>query len=124
MAIIYIFAILFVQLTANTEVGTSYFRGVMPAMGTLLMEGNLPDHATFVDDVYEGSVMWGVLLMIFIFITAMTVMGMLAGILVEVVNVVSAVEKEKMAVDFVKDELYGFLNEVDEDHDQCLSKSD
>merc|ERR1712039_432851 len=49
---------------------------------------------------------------------------MLAGILVEVVNVVSAVEKEKMAVDFVKDELYGFLNDVDEDHDQCLSKSD
>eukprot|EP00927_Polykrikos_kofoidii_P008630 TRINITY_DN13597_c0_g4_i1.p1 TRINITY_DN13597_c0_g4~~TRINITY_DN13597_c0_g4_i1.p1 ORF type:complete len:708 (-),score=83.12 TRINITY_DN13597_c0_g4_i1:518-2614(-) len=122
--IIYMFAIAFVQLTDDTHVGHIYFDGVASAMGTLLLAGSLPDHSQFVSDVTSGHFIWGILLMGFIFLAPMTVMGMLAGVLVEVVSVVSSVEKESMVVSFVTEQLHMLLQQVDEDGNRRLTRTE
>eukprot|EP00927_Polykrikos_kofoidii_P071938 TRINITY_DN68116_c0_g1_i1.p1 TRINITY_DN68116_c0_g1~~TRINITY_DN68116_c0_g1_i1.p1 ORF type:complete len:694 (+),score=103.16 TRINITY_DN68116_c0_g1_i1:49-2130(+) len=122
--IIYVFAIAFVQLTENSYVGQQYFSGVFPAMGTLLLAGNLPDHYQFVSDVTTANFFWGAILMVFIFLAPLTVMGMLAGVLVEVVSVVSSVEKETMVVSYVTEQLQKLLDEVDEDNNKRLTREE
>merc|ERR1711907_858245 len=47
---------------------------------------------------------------------------MLAGVLVEVVSVVSAVEKETMVVNFVTEQLHKVLGEVDTDDNRSISQ--
>eukprot|EP00929_Paragymnodinium_shiwhaense_P005579 TRINITY_DN10775_c0_g1_i1.p1 TRINITY_DN10775_c0_g1~~TRINITY_DN10775_c0_g1_i1.p1 ORF type:complete len:805 (+),score=195.65 TRINITY_DN10775_c0_g1_i1:153-2567(+) len=124
MILIYIFAILFVQLTEGHPVGKQYFDGVLGAMGTLLLAGNLPDHEAFVSAVMRGNPLWGVILMAFIFLAPLTIMGMLAGVLVEVVSVVSTVEKETMVVSYVTEQLMQMLSEVDVNNDERLTKDE
>eukprot|EP00929_Paragymnodinium_shiwhaense_P073135 TRINITY_DN3717_c0_g1_i1.p1 TRINITY_DN3717_c0_g1~~TRINITY_DN3717_c0_g1_i1.p1 ORF type:complete len:958 (-),score=250.10 TRINITY_DN3717_c0_g1_i1:172-3045(-) len=125
MIIIYVFAIAFVQLTENTKVGKTWFNGVLPAMSNLLLAGNLPDHAPMVQEVAEGGWHWGVIIMAFIFLAPLTVMGMLAGVLVEVVSVVSAVERESMVVQYVSEELRKLLSlSDDQDGTTRISRGD
>jgi len=62
--------------------------------------------------------------MMFIFLAPLTVLGMLAGVLVEVVSVVSNVEKETMVVTFVTQQLRMMLNEVDLDQNGMISQGE
>eukprot|EP00929_Paragymnodinium_shiwhaense_P088884 TRINITY_DN49196_c0_g1_i1.p1 TRINITY_DN49196_c0_g1~~TRINITY_DN49196_c0_g1_i1.p1 ORF type:complete len:1059 (+),score=300.06 TRINITY_DN49196_c0_g1_i1:74-3250(+) len=113
--IVYVFAIAFTQLTAGSRAGKKYFNGVLPAMSSLLLAGNLPDHADFVNQVGGENFIWSILLMVFVLLAPLTLMGMLSGILVEVVSVVSTVEKETQVVQFVGDQMFKLLKEVDKD---------
>eukprot|EP00929_Paragymnodinium_shiwhaense_P120739 TRINITY_DN9276_c0_g6_i1.p1 TRINITY_DN9276_c0_g6~~TRINITY_DN9276_c0_g6_i1.p1 ORF type:complete len:831 (+),score=234.46 TRINITY_DN9276_c0_g6_i1:159-2651(+) len=124
MIVIYIFAIAFVQLTKETTTGQEYFDGVLGAMGTLLLAGNLPDHETFVSKITRANPLWGAILMAFVFLAPLTIMGMLAGVLVEVVGVVSSVEKETMVVNYVTEQLHKMLKEVDEDENATLNREE
>eukprot|EP00927_Polykrikos_kofoidii_P018918 TRINITY_DN18808_c0_g1_i1.p1 TRINITY_DN18808_c0_g1~~TRINITY_DN18808_c0_g1_i1.p1 ORF type:complete len:820 (-),score=187.76 TRINITY_DN18808_c0_g1_i1:40-2499(-) len=124
MIIVYVFAIAFVQLTEESSVGDEYFDGVFAAMGSLLLAGNLPDHEKFVRDVTTGNPLWGIILMFFIFLAPLTLMGMLAGVLVEVVSVVSAVEKEAMVVNYVTEQLHKMLKEIDLDHNDSIEREE
>jgi hypothetical protein len=94
------------------------------AMSSLLLAGNLPDHAEFIRNVAEENIFCGILIAVFILLAPLTVMGMLAGVLVEVVGVVSAVEKESMVVGFVREQMQEILRAVDEDGNEsiCLAE--
>jgi len=124
MAIIYVFAVAFRQLTDGLEVGDTYFSSVPHAMSSLLLQGTLPDLAVFVTNVGREHIAIAVMLLLFVLLASLTVMNMLVGVLVEVVSVVSAVEKEELNVAYVKSRLktisetYG---SVDEDGDNCLN---
>eukprot|EP00929_Paragymnodinium_shiwhaense_P043238 TRINITY_DN22267_c0_g1_i1.p1 TRINITY_DN22267_c0_g1~~TRINITY_DN22267_c0_g1_i1.p1 ORF type:complete len:767 (-),score=211.86 TRINITY_DN22267_c0_g1_i1:435-2735(-) len=126
MLIIYVFAICLVQLTKDSheDVGQKYFDGVLPAMSNLLLWGNLPDHADFIQDLARASPLLGFIIMAFIFLAPLTVMGMLAGVLVEVVSVVSSVEKEAMVVSFVGEQLHRLLKLVDADGNNMISRDE
>jgi len=127
LLIIYVFAIAFVQLTSETTesaVREDYFSGVLPAMYTLLLIGNMPDHSPFVEAVAAEDPVWAVVLAMFMFLGPLTVMGMLAGVLVEVVSVVSSVERETMVVTYVTEQLHRMLNEVDLDGDASLTQEE
>eukprot|EP00929_Paragymnodinium_shiwhaense_P022405 TRINITY_DN14323_c0_g1_i1.p1 TRINITY_DN14323_c0_g1~~TRINITY_DN14323_c0_g1_i1.p1 ORF type:complete len:807 (-),score=167.33 TRINITY_DN14323_c0_g1_i1:99-2441(-) len=125
--IIYVFGIAFKQLTTGSEVGSQYFNTVPDAMAILLLHGclgeDLPD---VVNDVGRESLFLAAFFMIFVLLASLTVMNMLVGVLVEVVSVVSSVEKEQLVVNFVqttiRDMLIG-LN-CDEDNDQLISKDE
>mmetsp|Transcript_109754 Transcript_109754/g.199844 ORF Transcript_109754/g.199844 Transcript_109754/m.199844 type:complete len:728 (-) Transcript_109754:68-2251(-) len=126
MLIIYVFAIAFTSLTKGTELGDKYFKRVPMAMDTLLLGGTLPDHQDIVDEVGAEHVLLKILFLIFMLLASLTVMNMLMGVLVEVVSVVSAVEKEQMVVNFVKHQLQSLLHTsgLDADGDNQISKAE
>lgn len=121
---IYIFAIAFTQMCEDTDFGNEYFPTVPIAMNNLLLKGTLPDLAQFVEDAGREGWFFQVLMLVFILLSSLTVLNMLVGVLVEVVSVVSAVEKEQMMVNFVKAELGEMLmnSEVDMNGNKHITK--
>merc|ERR1719487_537535 len=62
-------------------------------------------------------------MLFFILLSSLTVMNMLVGVLVEVVSVVSDVEKEQMSMQYVKDMLMMMLKDFHADKDENMSIS-
>jgi hypothetical protein len=113
--IVYFFAIVFRQLTDDTDLGNEVFSTVPQAMATLLLDGVLPDQAGIVRVCGDAHGALGALSLIFVLLATLTVMNMLVGVLCEVVSVVSSVEKESLAVTYVKMRLTSmFAQEEDE----------
>lgn len=123
---IYVFGIAFTQLAKDTPLEQEYFPTVPKAMSTLLLRGTLPDLHEFVVTIGDESGVYACLAMIFILLTTLTVMNMLVGVLCEVINVVSAVEKEQMTVQFVKSKLLALISEahIDQDANKSISKDE
>eukprot|EP00929_Paragymnodinium_shiwhaense_P000664 TRINITY_DN100908_c0_g1_i1.p1 TRINITY_DN100908_c0_g1~~TRINITY_DN100908_c0_g1_i1.p1 ORF type:complete len:931 (-),score=212.61 TRINITY_DN100908_c0_g1_i1:151-2943(-) len=131
--IMYFYAIVFRQLLgqlvvpgSEPDLETLYFPSVTGAMMALLLDGVLPDQGAFVRDCYGQSWILGTITLSYIMLASLTVMNMLVGVLVEVVSVVSAVEKEQLTVGYVKQRLLGIIEEVggDEDGDALISKAE
>merc|ERR1719482_770886 len=123
-AFVYAFAICFRQLTDDLPIGDMYFQSVPEAMFTLLLRGTLPDQADFIYDLYDENPLFAMVMLTFILFASLTVMNMLVGVLVEVVSVVSAVEKEELNVAYVKDRLKTIVeacNTMDIDGDHNIS---
>eukprot|EP00927_Polykrikos_kofoidii_P022798 TRINITY_DN21175_c0_g1_i1.p1 TRINITY_DN21175_c0_g1~~TRINITY_DN21175_c0_g1_i1.p1 ORF type:complete len:887 (+),score=135.49 TRINITY_DN21175_c0_g1_i1:62-2662(+) len=127
VAVLYIFGIAFAQLTQGTTVGKARFSSVPHSMSTLLLHGcfgeDLPDVAHSVGD---ENILLAALLMLFVLLASLTIMNMLVGVLVEVVSVVSKVEKEELIVTFVKDQLQHLLEStcVDTDGNGLISREE
>jgi len=103
-----------------------YFPNVGKSMSTLLLSGTLPDHADTVVDISEDNMLYAAIFLFYMLLGSLTVMNMLVGVLVEVVSVVSSVEKEQMVVNFVKVQLAQMMKTsgLDANHDNLISKSE
>lgn len=124
MLIIYVFAVVFRQLTDGTEIGDQYFKDVAHAMNSLLLDGVLPDNAAIVNDLAGQSWYLWPLIMFFILLASLTVMNMLVGVLVEVVGQVAAAEKEGLAVHEMREQLAEVMSSLDFDQSGCISKAE
>jgi voltage-gated sodium channel len=124
--VIYVFAIAFTQMAADTPLEEGTFPGVIGSMKTLLLVGALPDQADFVEELGEENLFMAFLGLVFILISTLTVLNMLVGVLCEVISVVSAVEKEQLTVQMVKSQLLGIMDneKFDKDGNKCISKSE
>jgi len=125
--IIYVFAIAFTQLTGDlTQVHNKYFDGVFKSMCTLLLYGTLPDQAPLVYNVGDVHFGLAVLMMCFILLATLTVLNMLVGVLVEVVQVVSSVEREALVVGYVKDRMLELMRDTgfDTDSNEGISREE
>merc|ERR1712056_71419 len=82
--------------------------------------------ALLVEEVGDANMIFAALLLLFILIASLTVMNMLVGVLVEVVSVVSAVEKEQINVAFAKKQVEKMLahGDIDKDGDNLISKDE
>jgi hypothetical protein len=103
--IIYVFAVMFKQLTYDHEIGKQYFDSVPAAMNTLLLYGILPNHTQLVNDLTGANPWLFPVIMFFIGLAAITVMYMLVGVLVDVITVIANAEKEGMTVSSLAGEL-------------------
>jgi hypothetical protein len=103
--VIYVFAILFRQLSDGMEIQEQYFGSVPQAMSTLLLQGTIPDLADFFYSLSASSLLFAFTAGLFFLVASVLLMNMLVGVLVEVVNVVGEVEREQMAISFVKDRM-------------------
>jgi hypothetical protein len=125
LVIIYIFAIGFVQLTEDTGVGKEYFDTMWDAMNTLLLMGTLLENCPSVAFALgDQSPFLQLLFYFFILMASLTVMNMLVGVLVEVVKVVSTVEKEELQVNFVKNRVASMITDLDQNSDGKISKAE
>eukprot|EP00927_Polykrikos_kofoidii_P034234 TRINITY_DN2906_c0_g1_i2.p1 TRINITY_DN2906_c0_g1~~TRINITY_DN2906_c0_g1_i2.p1 ORF type:complete len:843 (+),score=124.19 TRINITY_DN2906_c0_g1_i2:135-2663(+) len=125
--IIYVFSITFVQLSEDTlNVKKLYFSSVLHSCSSLLLRGTLPDVSAIVEDLGKEHFMFGVLIMCFILLAYLTIMNMLVGVIVEVVNVVASVEKEAMQVQHVRSQLEMMLatSGLDDDHNGRISRTE
>merc|ERR1719480_90909 len=121
--IIYAFALVFVQALQKTEPGRLWFRHVPMAMSTLLLHGCFGEELpTIVKAVGAFNEAYAILLVLFTILASLIVLNMLVAVLVEAVQVVASVEKERLVVTFVHDKLQKTLLELDKDHDNMISR--
>jgi len=124
--LIYVFAILLYSVLSEDATTSASFGSLPKCMWTLLMDG------TFLDSI--GSQMSGLLnsqdylavfvFLIFVGLSAMTVMNMLIGVLCEVVSAVAAAEREEAAILLMKETILVLLQRADEDGSGKISKEE
>lgn len=109
----YVFAIAFTQLAVNSEFGESYAANVSHAMYSLLIYATfLDDLSAFTDALREE--MWYLLplALIFIALSALTVMNMLIGVLCEVVSAVADKERDDIRTELLYDSMKNILESI------------
>lgn len=105
--IIYFTATVFTILLKDTDLGERRFSSVASSMGTLLLEGTLSGSrgTQVIREANHEHPVYAFLLLIFVLLANVTVMGVLAGLLVQTVKTVSEVEKEERAVRNITDKM-------------------
>lgn len=123
--LIYVFAILFTQLSADHPVSSQIFPSVRLSMVTLMNQGTLLDNfSDVVVPLGTDSYLLGALFYLFAILAAWMVLNMLIGVLCEVVALVAATEQEKITVSFVRAQLETVIDEVDSDGNGFITKAE
>jgi len=105
LLIIYMFSVMFRQLTDGQEVGARYFESMPHAMSTLLLTGIFGENAQFVDQMtVEAPFLWP-FIVFFLALVSLATMYMLVGVLVDIVRTVAISEKENLVVGYVSQSL-------------------
>lgn len=115
---IYLFAILFTQLAKDSSLSESYFDSVPHAMASLTIGGILADQGDILTDLGAANIMFCFLFSLYFLLSALTIMNMLLGVLIDVVNVVSAVERDKSDMIEVKGRVMRLLK-LDKGNQEC-----
>jgi hypothetical protein len=126
--LVYVFAIvLFVVLKNEPDpIIRARFGRLGTCCMTLITDGALIDGVGYVTRAlidrgrYESVIMF----LVFLLLSALTVMNMLIGVLCEVVSAVAASEKENSQIHLVKTQLLSMLKEMDEDRNGTLSRAE
>ncbi|CAE7599512.1 unnamed protein product [Symbiodinium natans] len=120
--IIYVFAILLRQVTQSYDVGSKYFSSVPNSMMTLFLSGIVPSQASIINEVGVASWVFWLILVCFVLLASVTIMYMLVGVLVEVMTVISATEKEGMTVSYVASTLRQLMQQLNYSTEVPLSQ--
>jgi hypothetical protein len=121
-AIIYVSAILFRVVLDGTRLGAARFNNMGQAMGTLLLDCTLSG-TRGINVMYEADeehLIYACLLLLFVLFSNITVMGVLAGSLVQAIKTVAEVEKADNAMKNVGTA----LDKLWEDFDRHISSPD
>jgi len=122
LMVIYAFALFFTQLTRGYPVHDLYWRTVPHSIFTLLFHGcfgeNLPD---VVLATGQSHVVFAIVLTVFVLLASLTLLNMLVGVLVEVVQNVAQSEKDAMSAQFVTQQLQESWSELDANSDGEIS---
>jgi len=124
LIIIYVFAVVFRQVTEGEAIGAQYFGSVPAAMNTLLLDGILPDTSVFVNDLGRASPFLWILILCFILLAGVTLTYMLIGVLVDVVAVIASAEKEGMTVISLSTQLREAWQDLGKEARDPITKSD
>jgi hypothetical protein len=127
--IIYVGAIVFRIVTEDTPVGHNRFSTVVHSMGTLLVECTLSGGrcGNVMYEANETSFLLSALVFFFVLIANITMMGVLAGLLVQTVRTTAEVEKEEGAIRGVSesiDSVWDRITAYDTDGDGRISESE
>lgn len=120
--IIYVFAIVLRQTTDGFDFGSKYFNSTTNAMATLFLSGIVPGQASLVEEAGFAHWAFWLILVSFVLLASVTIMYMLVGVLVEVMTVISATEKEGMTVSYVASTLRGIMHHLNYSTEVPLSQ--
>lgn len=125
VALLYVFAIAFTVLTEQTPVGYAYFSTVAASMYALLLHGTLMDDlGAPLRKLAQEHYILGALYLLFVLFATVCITNMLIGVLCEVVTTVASIERETLMVNFVKEKMTGLLQQLDQDGNGTISKSE
>mmetsp|Transcript_15373 Transcript_15373/g.48445 ORF Transcript_15373/g.48445 Transcript_15373/m.48445 type:complete len:551 (-) Transcript_15373:25-1677(-) len=123
--LLYIFGIIFKTQAGTDQALLKLFPSVQSTMWLLLIEGIMLDGPKDTLNAIKGkSVILTSCFLIFIFLSAFTVMNMLIGILCNVVDQVYQSEKDEAAVAYLKNTLLELLEIHDDDDNRRIRKSE
>lgn len=116
--LIYVYGIALKHLCKDTKVGETYFLTLTQSMFTLFYSGCFFDNISILAEMmFQESFIYGILLMTFILLAPLTVMNMLVGVLVQVLQVLSQVENDAITTAFLHEQTLKIFNAMDLDND-------
>jgi len=122
MMLLYVFAIIFVQLSAGSDLEGTHFGSVPHAMYVLLIHGAFLDNiGFFMDALGDEHIIYQAIFMVFVLFAALMVMNLMIGVLCEVVSAVSDYEKERYKIDVAKSVLRSHATESDKNGDSMIT---
>merc|ERR1711959_597108 len=118
------FAVVFRQLTVNYAYGpiTYNFQSVTLSMNTLLLNGILPLHQALVDDVARANWIFWPLMVFFVVLASVTLLNMLVGVMVDIIQVIGFAQKEGITVSVLATGLREVMKEMDRNPEAPFSK--
>eukprot|EP00931_Biecheleriopsis_adriatica_P053619 TRINITY_DN31425_c0_g1_i1.p1 TRINITY_DN31425_c0_g1~~TRINITY_DN31425_c0_g1_i1.p1 ORF type:complete len:504 (-),score=99.66 TRINITY_DN31425_c0_g1_i1:98-1609(-) len=122
----YVFAIACTQMSVDAPyIHEKYFDHVALSMYSLLVYATFLDALSdFCNDIRGESIVVFIMVVVFICLSALTVMNMLIGVLCEVIASVAATEKEMLRTEMVKNEMTRIWEAMDENGDGQMSKEE
>jgi len=124
LVLVYLFGIIF-KIQAKSYPELTRFPSVDESMWALLLHGTFLDAvAEVVYDMKDISYILTFIFMVFVFLSNLTILNMLVGILCEVATDVAKREKEQAAVSYLKQHLLEFLEVHDKNDDRHIGKED
>eukprot|EP00930_Biecheleria_cincta_P047696 TRINITY_DN33119_c0_g1_i1.p1 TRINITY_DN33119_c0_g1~~TRINITY_DN33119_c0_g1_i1.p1 ORF type:complete len:874 (-),score=164.84 TRINITY_DN33119_c0_g1_i1:35-2632(-) len=124
LSIIYVFAVIFRQVSDDSEAGNFYFRSVPEAMLTLLLDGVFADYAPVLRKLMDLNVWLGLLLLSFILLGGITIMYMLMGVVFESLQTCMKIEKENITISYMASALRQTMTSLGYDVNSALSQKD
>lgn len=122
LIIVYIFAILSVQLSNGTQIGDEYFKNVFFAMSKLVLElGVFPDQATGIRAIAEADPVLGFFILLFCAAAVLSIMNILIGMQCQVVAQIAMVERDILQTDGAREKVKYIYDKMDLDGDGLLS---
>merc|ERR1719487_157923 len=114
LLILYVFSILFRQLSDGTEVGDEYFPRMTSTANSLVIYAIFFDGAGEMQHAFIENDQQHLLLAYFAFLllATLTVMNMLIGVLCEVIFATADVEHESMTIAYVREAFEQIVDEV------------
>jgi hypothetical protein len=107
--IVYMGALVICQTAQQSDLGPTYFPGMLPTMFFLFAHGVVPDLTDLLYEMGDVDPVVAAFFIVFILIASLCMLNMLVGILCEVVSTVSCVEMEALTVQYVNQKLYETL---------------
>jgi len=112
VVVLFIFAVAFKQLSKDTDFGEKYFQSIFGSMFSLLVYGTVPDMSEIILAASAEHFLFCAMLLAYIFVAFFTVLNLLIGVIVQVVDVVSQVENEEITVKDVRRRLLSALSKL------------
>jgi len=114
MLVLYVFSILYRQLTNNTELGDEFFPTIAATAASLIVYGFMYDGAGYMQHRFIESKQQILLAFYFAFVllVTLTLMNMLIGILCDVIIATADVEHEELTICAFREVLQQIVDEV------------
>jgi voltage-gated sodium channel len=110
----YVFSIcLKIMTVGDPEINEQYFPTVWAGAKNMLLWAIVPDLEDKFDIISSAGFLSTIMFTAFIFIVSLTMLNMLIGVLVEVIGVVSSLEREQLEINHMKDGLAQLLLQAD-----------
>jgi hypothetical protein len=122
--IIYIFAILFTQTMSGTEAFAGCFDNVPMSMNCLLLDGVFADQADFITKMLETDWLYYAAIVVYLFLTCLTVLNMLIGLVCEVISQAAQAESEERVLVGVRNKVREIMGKLDENMDDKVSRDE
>ncbi|OLP97816.1 hypothetical protein AK812_SmicGene19805 [Symbiodinium microadriaticum] len=116
--LIYVYGIAFKHLCKETEVGKAYFSTLSQSMFTLFFTGCFFDGIpALAEMMFQEHIILGAMFMSFLLMAPLTVLNMLVGVLVQVLQVLSQCENDALTATFLRDHTIQIVTKLDSNND-------
>jgi hypothetical protein len=123
VSITYAFALIMTSLSVDTPAAAK-FPDVPTSLYVLMVQGMAPDNEDAMAEVSASRWYQAMLLTFFLFLSAITIMNMLIGILCQVMTRVSADHKANADLRSMSDKLHHILGNIDTNYDDAVSREE
>jgi hypothetical protein len=124
LLIIYIFAVLFVQLMSGSDAGAGCFETIPQAMNCLLLDGVFVDQSALILKMLSANWFYYVLILFYLSLACLTVLNMLIGVVCEVVSEAARAEGEARLMLTSRQHLMEAMQELDSNNNGRVSLSE